>query len=153
MFIGAILFQTMVFAQNTKVTSSFKKLYPTASDASWNELDDKNWQVEFSLNDDYLDGRFDINGTWIETTSSVDTETLSSAVKATIKKYGSEDQLSDILMVRKTTGEYYKVIIDTDDESITVEIDKAGKVLNESREKLDIEMGDSDDEDFEYEEE
>lgn len=152
LIVSAIICQTAAMAQNSKITSSFKKLYPTATDSEWNEIENKNWQVEFVIGDEYYDSRFDINGTWIETTSNVDVEKLNSQVTASIKKYGSMDDLSEVVLVKKTGIEYYKATIDGEKESITLEISKDGKVTNEAR-VANSEDEESDDEEYDFDEE
>lgn len=143
--LGGILLQTGVFAQNAKITANFKKLYPKALDASWNELDESNWSVGFMMGDNYLEGTFNIDGSWVETTSSIEIEKITAAIKASILKYGTMDELSEVQLVSKPTGDLYKAIIDTSKESIQVLMDAAGKVISESREPFEQEMDDSGD--------
>ena len=131
------MLQSTVFAQSTKIKDEFKKLYPKATDVSWAKTDDGQFEVEYTIGEDFFTSVFSEANGWIETSSYLDTESLSSAIKKAAAKYGSADEISGAYLIKNKSGDCYRVSIDTETESITIDVDNTGKVLKETKQAVE----------------
>ncbi len=70
---------------STAVTSSFEKMFPTATKVTWEKEDKNEWESEFLLDGNKVEAKFAEDGTWVKTERDIQIADLPKAVADSIK--------------------------------------------------------------------
>ncbi|MDD3044112.1 MAG: PepSY-like domain-containing protein [Candidatus Delongbacteria bacterium] len=111
------------------VKAAFAKKFPGATDAKWNNEDNKDWGAEFKLNGKDLSANFDNKGMWAKTKYQIDSKEIPEAVNNTIKKDFSGYKIEKSEMTESKDTKVYDFVLEKAKEKIEVVIAHDGKVV------------------------
>jgi len=112
------------------VKQAFKKQFAKATSPKW-EMENKDYEVHFKLDDTESSANFDATGKWLETETEIKYETLPVAVKAKITKTFAGYKAGETNKVETPDkGILYEVELSKATEKIEVQFTKDGEVKN-----------------------
>jgi uncharacterized membrane protein YkoI len=111
----ALLFVVNVKAQKISsenvpavVKEAFKKAYPIVEKLEW-ELDEENYQADFTLNNREKFVKYDNQGKWIQTESPITIISLPKAVRKSINKKYNGYNINESLKLENSSGTFYLI--------------------------------------------
>ena len=79
-----------VISQSLKVpdavATAFKSKFPTATGVKWGKENAKEYEAEFNLNNTAVSANFKLDGSWVETETTIPSGELPAAVSSAINK-------------------------------------------------------------------
>ena len=114
------------------VLKAFQEKYPQAQDVEWEKESDTELEAEFDLNGEEMSANFSQDGTWMETETEIKRKDLPKAVQSTLKSQfaGYEIEESEKVATPEQP-EAYEVEIEKGETTLSVMLDKNGKVLKQ----------------------
>ena len=120
------------FAPPTEVINSFKAKFAKATDIKWEEGEDSTYIVSYYDKEKEQKSYYSANGTWQKTTTEIDPENVSMAIKAYIEKNYNGYKILTATSIKKSDKKTYTVVnikhkkIKTDE---TLEFNQVGKLV------------------------
>ena len=94
------------------VTKAFNGKYPNATNIKWGKESAKEYEAEFKLNNTAMSANFGLDGSWVETETTIRTSDLPTAVAAAITKKYPDAAFIIIEKIEKAGGKFfYEVVI------------------------------------------
>jgi hypothetical protein len=113
------------------VTTTFKSKFPSATKATW-EMEGKNYEAEFKVNEVAHTASFSPTGAWLKTDTSIKIAELPSPVKETITKDFAGYTIKQANKMEDAQhGKGYEVAIEKGKESKDVVLSDKGVVMSQ----------------------
>jgi hypothetical protein len=112
------------------VTKAFNGKYPNATNIKWGKENAKEYEAEFKLNNTAISVNFGLDGSWVETETTIRTSDLPTAVAAAItKKYpGAAFIITE--KIEKASGKFfYEVVIKVNGKKKEIELRPDGSFV------------------------
>lgn len=127
---AAILISSCVHSQ-IKVTDAAKKAFaskfPNAKNVKWGKENAHEYEAEFKLNDQSISANFKLDGSWVETESSIAVSDLPSAVTNAIKLKYPGTILNEAEKVEMPGGKtVYETVVKVNGKKKEIEINPDG---------------------------
>jgi hypothetical protein len=114
-----------------KVTDAAKKAFaakfPAATNVKWGKENANEYEAEFKLNGQAVSANFKLDGSWVETESSIAVSDLPSAVTNAIKAKYPGTMLNNAEKVEMPGGKtVYETVVKVNDKKKEIEINPDG---------------------------
>lgn len=112
------------------VQSAFKKNFPAAKGVKWSKESVTEFEAEFKNGSVETAANFDANGKWLITETEIRKAELPAAVQITINKDYAGYDIEEVEKAdTPDKGTFYEVELEKQEQTVTLQLSKDGKVL------------------------
>lgn len=112
-----------------KVKDAFAAKFPNATHVNWGKENAKEFEAEFTQNSVQISANFAMDGSWVETETVVNANTLPPAIPAAIRSKYPNATVSRWEKVEKPGSTYYETVVKVNNKKKEVEVSPEGKIL------------------------
>jgi len=111
-----------------QVLSSFKKMYPEAKNAKWDNINDSIYETSFKLKDKVMTSQFLSTGTWVVSKSRISSELLPKKVIDKMDGFYSGYTITRSDYLEKPDFKGYDIGIEVNSQKIDLNITETGEL-------------------------
>jgi len=132
-FLATQTLQASITDVPSAVLNAFAKKFPQVEDTNWSQSG-KFYVADFFHDKDgfFKEATFDTEGTWVLTVSDIDGVDLpDEAQDYLIKQFEDLDFLESVKMEERPDSVKYLIVVETEEEELTLIFDETGNLLEE----------------------
>ena len=106
---------------------AFAKMFPNATNVKWGKESAKEYEAEFKLNDTNVSANFGLDGSWVETETTINSTELPAAVVNAINSKYPGNSITKAEKIEKPGGKIlYETVIKVNNKKKEIEINPDG---------------------------
>lgn len=119
----------------SSVESKFNEKFPNAKSVKWDKENDTEWEAEFKMNGKSCSANFSLDGTWLETETTMKSKDLPNAVQESLKSNFADYKIEKAEIAETPEGKSYEVEIEKGEMTLEVVFDENGTVVKQKEVK------------------
>ena len=137
--VAMVLFLTVGICEAqtpAKVLTAFKQKFPEAKNVKWGKEGKTEYEAEFKLNGANVSSNFNVDGTWLETETSISEAQLPDKVKTAFAAVAIGQKIKEMAKIEKKDGSVsYEIEYQLGVKKLEIIFDENGNLISPKKKK------------------